>query len=179
MRRPRRRVIAAALLTLVTLVVAAGCGGDDDDDDAGGSEATETTAPADTDTTAAAPETTAAAVDEAAEQAAAGTALEEFFAAFSAADFARAAELLENGEELQPTMQGLYDTFMVGTSALGATTKAVTLIGPDEAEVVYDLSFGGAVALPDTSALMVKEDGQWKVSESTWNALLALAPADA
>ena len=175
MRRHRRVPIAAALLTLV---VAAGCGGDDDDDDAGGSETAETTAPAEEPDTTDAPETTAAAVDDAAEQAAAAAALEEFFAAYSAADFARAAELLENGEELQSTFQGLYDTFMVATSALGADAKAVTLIGTDEAEAVYDLSFGGAVALPDTSALMVKEDGQWKVSESTWNALLALAPAD-
>ncbi|MET1000952.1 MAG: hypothetical protein ABWZ15_04015 [Acidimicrobiia bacterium] len=175
MRRHRRVAIAAAILTLV---VAAGCGGDDDDDDAGGSETTETTAPAEATETTDTPDTTAAVVDEEAEKAAAGAALEQFFTAFSAADFVTAAALLENGDELQPTMQGLYDTFMVATNALGAAAKSETLTSADEAEVIYDLSFGGAVALPDTSALMVKEDGQWKVSESTWNALLALAPAD-
>ena len=168
MRRQRWAAVAAALLMLAVL---AGCGGDDDDSTDG------TTRPETVPSTEATPDTTAAPVDEAADQAAASAALEEFFAAYSAADFTRAAELLENGDTLQSTFQGLYDTFNVGSSALGAAAKSATIDG-DEAEVVYDLSFGGSVALPDSSALMVREDGQWKVTESTWNALLALAPAE-
>jgi hypothetical protein len=171
----RRTTIAIATALVLTL---AACGGDDDDSgDGGDTDATE--APASEETTS--PPTTEAEVDEAAEKEEAMTALENFFTAFSEGDFDAAAVELENGEELKPTFQDLYDGFAVASNALRAEATDATIINDTEAEVIYDLYFGAAAdpALPATSALMANVEGQWKVAESTWNALLALGAASA
>jgi hypothetical protein len=171
----RRKTIAIAATLVFTL---AACGGDDDDSGDGGD--TETTeAPSGDETTA--PPTTEAAVDEAAEQEEAMTALEAFFTAFSQGDFDAAAVELENGEELKATFQDLYDGFAVADNALRAEALEATIINDTEAEVVYDLYFGATPdpVLPATSALMANVDGEWKVAESTWNALLELGATSA
>ncbi|MGQ0824241.1 MAG: hypothetical protein ACT4OX_04265 [Actinomycetota bacterium] len=164
-----------ALATVLALTLMSACGGDDD---AGGTDTTDAPdAPDETTEQTDAPEvdTTAATGDDAAEQAAAMAALEQFFTLYSQQDFDGAAALLENGETFRESFQTLYDSFNVGANALGAAATEATLLPDAEAEVIYDLSFGGTVVLTAASGLMVKEDGQWKLAESSWNALVKLS----
>jgi len=60
-----------------------------------------------------------------------------------------------------------------------ATVKLVTLTGPDQAMVSYDVLLSGKVALADAQGTAVLQDGVWKVSVESFCALISLGATEA
>lgn len=86
--------------------------------------------------------------------------------------------LVENG----PAFSAVIDA-QAGSGLSKSTTASVskvTVTSPTQATVVYTVSLGGVPALKNQPGSAVKDGGQWKVSASTFCALLTLegsAPA--
>jgi hypothetical protein len=138
---------------------AAGCGG--------GDETTTTAAPVETTVPV---ETTAAPMGDPTEEVT--FAIETLFGAMGEADFDTAAIYIENGSDYIAELQGFADL------AVGVSTEVTSVELLDDTTAIYvmDISIGGEVALPDSSGEAVYVDGGWVMSESSWNALAALAP---
>ena len=146
------------------LLFAAGCGDDDD----GGGDSTTTAAPEET--TAPVETTTASASGDPTEEVT--LALETVFNSMGEGDFDAAASYIENGTDHMDELQG-FSELAVGVTA---EVTSVELIDYTTAIYVMDISINGEVALPDSSGEAVLIDGTWVMSESSWNALAALAP---
>ena len=168
MTRTRSRLLAA---TLSGLLLLAACGGSDDSSDSasGGTDESTTTTAAETTSTAAAP-----AQDPAEVEAEVSAAIEGFFLALGEGRFDDAATFLENGDAHLDEFQGFADL------AVGVTAEATSVEVVDDTTAIYviDISIAGAVALPDSSGEAAFVDGKWLMSEGSWNALAALAPAE-
>ena len=150
-------------LLSVTLLFAA-CG-DDDADDA----ATTTTAIEETTTTT---EAEPAALDPAEVTAAVSATIDGFFAALGEGRYDDAATLLENGEDHTAEFEG-FATLAVGVTS---EVKDVEILDDTTALYTTDISINGTVALADSSGEAVLIDGDWLMSEDSWNALAALVP---
>ncbi|TSD98179.1 hypothetical protein FOS14_14435 [Skermania sp. ID1734] len=81
-------------------------------------------------------------------------------------------ELLENGQAFAPTINAQANSPMAkGTTA---TVSKVTITAPDHANVVYTVSLNGTPALQNQQGAAVQVDGQWKVAQASFCALMAL-----
>jgi len=95
---------------------------------------------------------------------------EKFFAGTTAAAAKQA--LLQNGAQFASVLQA-----QAGSTIAKATTakvSAVKVTSPDSATVTYSIVQGGQVVLPDQQGQAVLEGGVWKVSASSFQALLKL-----
>ena len=80
--------------------------------------------------------------------------------------------LMEDGEKFKPVIQSfLSDPLASGVSA---TVSSVTLQSADKATVVYTVKVAG-ISLADQTGYAVRQDGKWKVADSTLCALVSLA----
>jgi hypothetical protein len=160
---------------MLSLAVA-GCGSSSDDTTTSAAPVTtaapETTAPAGSDTTAATggSETTVALTGDAATIAANWT---QFFDGSQPVD--GKADLLENGSQYTKELEAQAASVL----AQAATVKVldVKVTSDTTADVTYDLVVSGTPALPGQKGQAVKQDGVWKVSAASFQALLALQGA--
>ncbi|OEJ31349.1 hypothetical protein [Streptomyces subrutilus] len=174
-RHPRIGVWAAAAV-LAAVPALAGCSADSGPDRGGTTTSAGVPAAPLTAVRAAAP--AAPAVDGPADPAAAKAQVEKNWAAFfdSKVSVAKKAELLQNGEFLEPLLSGFAGTTDAAVSSAEVTDVVFT--APTEARVTYDLLLGGIPVLPQTEGTAVLEDGVWKVSAKTLCALVELSGSE-
>jgi ABC-type glycerol-3-phosphate transport system substrate-binding protein len=96
-----------------------------------------------------------------------------------AAFFSKETPLAKKLDYLQrgSTMQAAVEQFGKDprTSQASAKITGVFVTSPSVATVNYQVLLGGRVALPSAVGTAVYEDGAWKVSDTTFCGLLALA----
>jgi hypothetical protein len=80
--------------------------------------------------------------------------------------------LLQNGQQFSQTIQAQANSPLA--QATQAKVTAVTLVSGTGADVTYSILQGGQVALPDQHGQAVLENGVWKVSAASFQALLQL-----
>jgi hypothetical protein len=78
--------------------------------------------------------------------------------------------LLQNGANFRPVIAGFSANPLAKSSR--ATVKSVTLQGTNKAKVVFVVSLSGT-SLPQLIGSAVKENGQWKVGDSSLCKLIA------
>lgn len=164
-RRIRHLRSTGAVAAAVALVLAtAGCG---DDGDGGGSaqESPTASAPA-----ASSPAEETQAEDRTQDEAEVTANWEKFFHPDTSLE--DKTKLLENGDKLQPLVQGFADDPRVGQ--VQAKVSAVKFTSDTAASVTYTLTLKEQVVLPDASGKSVRQDGTWKVSVATLCSLVAL-----
>ncbi|MEU9235912.1 hypothetical protein [Streptomyces subrutilus] len=156
-RHPRIGVWAAGAV-LAAVPVLAGCSSGSGPDRSG--------------TTTSAVGAAAPAVDGPADPAAAEEQIGKNWTAFfdSEVPVERKAELLENGDFLEPLLSGLAGR--TDAAETSAEVTDVVFTAPTEAQVTYDLLLGGIPVMPETKGTAVLEDGVWKVSAKTLCALV-------
>ncbi|GAA4481681.1 hypothetical protein GCM10023094_30350 [Rhodococcus olei] len=162
---PQRLAAAFAFGALLAAAVA-GCGNSSD-------ESSTTTSPTTTHTTATTHETetthatgTAAGADT--------DAVTHAFVTFFSGETAGATKitLVQNGEAFADTINAQANSPMAtGTTA---TVSHVDMDAPGHATVTYTVLINGQPALTDQMGEAVQVDGTWKVSQSTFCALLTL-----
>jgi hypothetical protein len=175
--RPRKGRWRAAAVTALVLVVGA-CG-------SRSSPAQPTTTPAVTSApttasvTTAAPSTStvpsATTVANTAPDSAAATAQitanwEKFFQPGASID--ERVALLQNGEALRPAIEQNASNPL--QQQVSAKVTQVTLTSPTEANVTYDVSLSGTVALPAAQGKALLEGGTWKVAQDSFCSLISL-----
>ena len=166
------RVALVGLVILGLVVLVAACGG-----------STTTTTALSTTTTAASTTTTAAASTTTAPGGASTTAgassdavaaitanWVKFFDGSGAA--ADKIALLENGQQFAAQINAQASSALAKT--VTAIVSSVTVDSATAATVKYSLALGGTVALPDQTGQAVLQDGVWKVSDASFQALLQL-----
>ncbi|MEU6558198.1 hypothetical protein [Nocardia nova] len=156
---------AAGLCGIAVIAVAAitGCSDDKSDNTA----TTSATAAA---TSAAATSGAAAAAADPATTKAVTDAFVQFFDAKQPAD--QRAAVVEKGDVFGPVLAAQASNPQAqGTSA---TVSKVSTVDATHADVTYSLLINGAPALPDQAGQAVQDNGRWKVSASTFCALLKL-----
>ena len=80
--------------------------------------------------------------------------------------------LMQDGEKFKPVIQSfLSDPLAKGVSA---TVSNVTMQGADAAKVVYSVKVAG-ISLANQTGSAVRQDGKWKVADSTLCALVGLS----
>jgi hypothetical protein len=163
----RNVVFGVALLLLALALV--GCGGSDETTT---TEAVTTTAAPATTTTAASgsTDTTVALTGDAATIA---TNWATFFDGSKPVD--GKADLLENGSQFTKELEAQAASVLA--QAATALVKDVKITSDTSADVTYDLIVAGTPALPGQKGQAVKQDGVWKVSAASFQALLALQGA--
>lgn len=150
--RPRRLARAATTLAFAAVLVAAGAGCSSSDDNSSGSSTPSPTAPAADD---------AKAVNDA---------FVSFFSGQTSG--AEKISLVENGEAFADTINAQAESPLAKSAS--ATVTNVDLDAPGHATVVYTISMNGQPALVDQMGEAVQVDGQWKVSQASFCALLTL-----
>lgn len=85
------------------------------------------------------------------------------------------AGLLENGDQYSAQLEAQASNPLA--AAATAKVTAVTITSDTTADVGYDLLVGGTPALPGQKGQAVLQDGVWKVSDASFEALLALQGA--
>jgi hypothetical protein len=95
---------------------------------------------------------------------------EAFFNA--ATPTAQRVALLQNGSAFASVIQGQAGSGLA--SAATAKVSAVTVTSPTQATVTYAILLAGTPALTGQTGTAIKDDGQWKVSDSSFCALLTL-----
>jgi hypothetical protein len=116
------------------------------------------------------------------DEAAARTAVTKMWQTFLDKDSSVEARkaVLENGTAHAASVAAVGTNPFIGQA--NGVVKKVTFTSKQRADVVYDITVSGAVALADAQGVAVFVDGQWKVSEETFCGLVALAisplPAD-
>lgn len=158
------RTVKAAGVTGLALLVIAGCGGS-----SGGSTVADQT-PTQTTSTASAPANAPA--DPAKAKAEITANWETFFDPATPQD--KAAALLQNADQLQQALQVAAQA-RKPDQKLSATVKDVAFTSPTEATVTYDLLINGSPVLAGSTGKAVLVDGTWKVSQTTFCTLTALA----
>ncbi|MBT2477093.1 hypothetical protein [Streptomyces sp. ISL-94] len=83
------------------------------------------------------------------------------------------AGLVENGELLQPLLEGLAGR--PGADKASAEVTEVVFTSPTEARVTYDLLVSGFPVLDGRTADVVLEDGVWKISTKSLCGLAELS----
>lgn len=81
------------------------------------------------------------------------------------------AALLENGTQYTQQIQG----FAAFAKTAKAQVSAITITSSTSADVTYTLIFNGTPVLTNQQGKAVLQDGTWKVSAQTFQALLAMA----
>ncbi|WP_431681848.1 hypothetical protein [Kitasatospora sp. KL5] len=157
--------LAAAVLAVLALLFAAACSSDG----SSGSSSPSPSAPASA-TVSESPGGSAPADAEAAKTAIT-TNWEKFFD--PATPIADKAALLQNGEALQPALQGFANDPRVGQ--VKADVSDVQFTSATTATVTYALSLAGQVVEPTATGQAVLDNGTWKVSTSTLCGLVAQA----
>lgn len=135
-----------------------------------------TTPPTTVAPTTVAPTTTAVAttiVGEAAARAAVTKMWETFLDKAASVETRKA--LVDNGSAHAASLALLTQNPLIGQA--NGVVKKVTFTSPQRADVVYDITVGGAVALPNAQGVAVLVAGQWKVGEETYCGLVILAIA--
>lgn len=88
------------------------------------------------------------------------------------------AGLLENGQQFAPVIAAQANNPMSANTS--ATVSTVQLTDPGHAAVTYTVLMNGSPVLPNQAGKAVLDNGQWKVADSTFCALLAMqGPAPA
>jgi hypothetical protein len=95
---------------------------------------------------------------------------EAFFSGKTSA--AKKVALLENGSKYAAAIDALAGSSLA-TSA-GSKVTAVVVKSATSATVSYDITLGGATALPGQSGTAVYQDGIWKVGDVSFCGLLKL-----
>lgn len=144
-------------IVLLTLLVSA-CG----------SGSSTTTAPA---TTAAVTTQSPTTTGFTGEAAAIATAWQKFFDGTGAATDKIA--LLENGDQYSALIQGYASNSFA--KAASATISDIKVTSDTTADVTYSLLVQGTPVLTNQAGKAVKQNGSWKVSYETFQALMALA----
>jgi hypothetical protein len=98
---------------------------------------------------------------------------EKFFAGATPA--AQKIPLLENGQQFSQTIQAQAQSPLAKSTA--AKVSSVKVTSPTTAAVKYSILLGTQVALADQSGQAVLQNGVWKVSAQSFQALLALEGA--
>lgn len=151
------RLLVRFLIPLTGVALLAGCGSS-----GGAASATSSSA------------ATSAATSADAETAAVTQVWQSFFAKDT--PISQKEMLLENGTTtMKPAVQAFAADPRVGQAS--ATVQKVTFPSPTEADVTYQISLNGAVALGGMAGKAVKDNGKWLVSDSTLCGLLQLAAA--
>jgi len=83
--------------------------------------------------------------------------------------------LLENGQQYATQIDAQASSPLAKT--VTALVSSVTVDSASTATVKYSLALGGTVALPDQTGQAMLQDGVWKVSAASFQALLALEGA--
>jgi len=83
--------------------------------------------------------------------------------------------LLENGRQYATQIDAQAGSALAKT--VTAVVSSVTVDSASTATVKYSLALGGTVALPDQTGQAILQDGVWKVSAASFQALLALEGA--
>lgn len=154
----RMRGLILGLLVLTLALVLAGCGG---------SSETTTTSAAPPTTTAAGPSTSVTFTGDAPTIAANWATF--FDGSLPVAD---KAALLENGSQFSKELEAQAASPL--TKAATAQVTDVKVTSATVADVTYDLLVGGTPALPGQKGQAILQDGTWKVSAASFQALLAL-----
>jgi hypothetical protein len=147
----RMRGVVLGLVVLSLALIMAGCGG---------SSETTTTSAAPTTTTAASSSTTSVTFT-----GDAATVATNWTVAGKAA-------LLENGSQFSKELEAQAASPL--TKAATVRITDVKMVSATAADVTYDLLVGGTAALPGQKGQAVLQDGAWKVSAASFQALLAL-----
>jgi hypothetical protein len=154
----RMRGLILGLLVLTLALLVAGCGG---------SSETTTTVAAVTTTTAGGSSTSVTLTGDAATIAANWT---KFFD--GSQPVADKAALLENGSQFSKELEAQGANPLAKAAAAKVTDVKVT--SATAADVTWDLLVSGTPALPGQKGQAVLQDGTWKVSAASFQALLAL-----
>lgn len=144
------KMLAACAVTALLAAVAA-CGSDDSGSRSGASSSS------------GAPTVTAAIT----------AAFEKFFDGATSAD--QKIALLENGPAFADAIKAQADSPLAKSASAKVTGVAST--GTDHADVTFDVLFNGKPALSGQQGSAVDVDGTWKVTASTFCALLTLEGA--
>ena len=98
---------------------------------------------------------------------------EKFFAGTTPA--AQKIPLLENGQQFAQTIQAQAQSPLAKSTT--AKVSSVKVTSPNTATVKYSILLGTQVALADHTGQAVLQDGTWKVSAQSFQALLTLEGA--
>lgn len=98
---------------------------------------------------------------------------EEFFNGATPA--AQKIQLLENGQQFAQTIQAQSQSPLAKSTA--AKVSSVTVTSANAATVKYSILLGKQVALADQTGRAVLQNGVWKVSAQSFQALLTLEGA--
>jgi hypothetical protein len=98
---------------------------------------------------------------------------EKFFAGTTPA--AQKIPLLENGQQFAQTIQAQAQSPLAKSTS--AKVSSVKITTPSTASVKYSILLGTQVALADQTGQAVLQNGSWKVSAQSFQALLALEGA--
>lgn len=171
-----RRRMAAAVVPLATAALLLGAGCSSGDNSNSTTTAATTSAATGTTTSAAATPTktsAGAAPLTADDEAAITTAFTDFFAGSSSAE--TKLQHLQDSANFAQVLDA-----QAGSGLSASTTASVSAISgtaPGVASVTYTIEMGGTPVLADQTGVAVQEDGQWKVSASTFCDLLTLQNA--
>lgn len=83
-------------------------------------------------------------------------------------DMSARAAVLENGEQLRSTLDGLFGQNAALATRASATVDSIVLTSPDTADVTYSVLLDGQVALGGVAGNAVKVDGRWLVGQQTF-----------
>jgi hypothetical protein len=85
---------------------------------------------------------------------------------------AKKISLLENGQKFASVINAQAGSGLAASA--GAKVKKVVVNSPAQATVNYDITLGGATALPNQTGTAVYQDGTWKVGDVSFCQLLKI-----
>ena len=80
--------------------------------------------------------------------------------------------LMEDGAKFKPVIESFLSNPLA--TGVSATVSSVTMQGADKAKVVYSVKVAG-ISLANQTGYAVRQDGKWKVADSTLCGLVSLA----
>lgn len=95
---------------------------------------------------------------------------EAFFDAKTPTD--QRVALLQNGQAFAPIIRAQAGSGLAASAS--AKVSRVTVTSPSQATVTYSILIAGTPALADQTGTAVLDNGQWKVGDASFCALLAL-----
>jgi hypothetical protein len=100
--------------------------------------------------------------------------IEANWAAFflSSTPIAKRVALLENGSQFEAVIKAQANSPLASSAT--AKVSKVTLTSPTMANVIYSILLNGAPALTNQKGVAVKQNGVWKVGDSSFCGLLAV-----
>ena len=175
------RMIAVPVVGLALTTAAAACSSSSSSTAAAPSASASAPAPASSAASPSAPASSPAAPSSSAPAAAGGgnakaqitTNWEAFFNGQTGA--AKKISLLQNGDKFSAIIKAQAGSGLA--SSAGAKVTAVVVNSATSATVSYDITLGGATALPNQTGTAVYENGMWKVGDVSFCQLLKLENA--